>query len=57
MGVKLVTPDSPGAAKGKVVYACVICKTETTRPYKTSSEPKRRVSPPSDSSASLKRPS
>jgi hypothetical protein len=32
---KLATPDSPGAAKGKVGYACVICKTETTRPYKT----------------------
>jgi hypothetical protein len=56
MGVKLVTTDSPGSVKGKVVYACVICKTETSRPYKVS-EPKRRAIPPSGPSTSLKRSS
>lgn len=40
MGVKRVTPDSPGASKGKIVYACVICKTETERPYKVPAQPR-----------------
>ena len=53
MGVKLVTTDSPGSSKGKVVYACVICKTETTRPYKAS-EPKRRPGPTCAPSVSSK---
>ena len=33
MGVKLVAGPAPGQKLGKVIYACVICKTETERRY------------------------
>lgn len=34
MGVKKVTPRAPGGDSGEIIYACEICKTETTRLYK-----------------------
>ena len=47
MGVKKVVPDGPNKLTGKVIYVCEICKTETSRRYKT---------PPARAASKRKRP-
>jgi hypothetical protein len=34
MGIKEVVPDAPGAASGKLIYVCEICRAETMRLHK-----------------------
>ena len=55
MGVKAVIEDRPGAGSGQVTYACVICKTETVRPFKGAQTTQPRPPTFSGSSGSPKR--
>jgi hypothetical protein len=52
MGVNLVSNGAAGEMT-KVVYACVICKTETVREYKT---PEEQPPSPSPDDETSKRP-
>jgi len=45
MGVKMVSTGKPGEM-GQVIYACVICRTETVRHHKVPEQP--RSTPPED---------
>lgn len=50
MGVKLVSNGAAGEMT-KVIYACVICQTETVRQYKTPEPPPPSPSPDDENRA------